>query len=185
MQSSIVKLTEKNVFDKLNLPKILQPIIFQLWSSKFAGANSFSNIQCLKNTLEVNFSQWSAKCVAMREKQAGESLRRGKLVEELKVQVNSMLAARNGIEEAQEMEKILEKEQPDIVLVHGDTTTSMAAALAAFYQQIPVGHVEAGLRTHNIYSPWPEEMNRQITGRIAEYNFAPTPLSCQNLMEEN
>lgn len=67
--------------------------------------------------------------------------------------------------------------KPDVVLVHGDTTTSTAAALAAFYQQIPVGHVEAGLRTHNIYSPWPEEMNRQITGRIATYDFAPTPLS--------
>lgn len=75
--------------------------------------------------------------------------------------------------------------KPDIVLVHGDTTTSMAAALAAYYQQIPVGHVEAGLRTHNIYSPWPEEMNRQITGRIAEYNFAPTLLSEKNLLEEN
>lgn len=74
--------------------------------------------------------------------------------------------------------------KPDVVLVHGDTTTSTAAALAAFYQQIPVGHVEAGLRTHNIYSPWPEEMNRQITGRISEYNFAPTPLSEKNLKEE-
>ena len=74
--------------------------------------------------------------------------------------------------------------KPDVVLVHGDTTTSTAAALAAFYQQIPVGHVEAGLRTHNIYSPWPEEMNRQITGRIASYNFSPTPLSEQNLREE-
>ena len=74
--------------------------------------------------------------------------------------------------------------RPDVVLVHGDTTTSTASALAAFYQQIPVGHVEAGLRTHNIYSPWPEEMNRQITGRIATYNFAPTPLSEQNLKEE-
>ena len=75
--------------------------------------------------------------------------------------------------------------KPDVVLVHGDTTTSTAAALAAFYQQIPVGHVEAGLRTHNIYSPWPEEMNRQITGRIATYNFSPTPLSEKNLKEEN
>ena len=75
--------------------------------------------------------------------------------------------------------------RPDVVLVHGDTTTSTAAALAAFYQQIPVGHVEAGLRTHNIYSPWPEEMNRQITGRIATYNFSPTPLSEKNLLEEN
>lgn len=75
--------------------------------------------------------------------------------------------------------------KPDVVLVHGDTTTSTAAALAAFYQQIPVGHVEAGLRTHNIYSPWPEEMNRQITGRIATYNFSPTPLSRHNLLEEN
>ena len=75
--------------------------------------------------------------------------------------------------------------KPDVVLVHGDTTTSTAAALAAFYQQIPVGHVEAGLRTHNIYSPWPEEMNRQITGRIATYNFSPTPLSEKNLEEEN
>src|SRR3712207_1789686 len=74
--------------------------------------------------------------------------------------------------------------RPDVVLVHGDTTTSTAAALAAFYAQIPVGHVEAGLRTHNIYSPWPEEMNRQITGRIATYNFAPTPLSEKNLQDE-
>lgn len=74
--------------------------------------------------------------------------------------------------------------RPDVVLVHGDTTTSMAGALAAFYAQIPVGHVEAGLRTHNIRSPWPEEMNRQITGRIADYNFAPTPLSEKNLIEE-
>ena len=75
------------------------------------------------------------------------------------------------------MRDILKEVQPDVVLVHGDTTTSTAAALAAFYQQIPVGHVEAGLRTYDIYSPWPEEMNRQITGRIATYNFAPTPLS--------
>jgi UDP-N-acetylglucosamine 2-epimerase len=82
------------------------------------------------------------------------------------------------------MRDILKEVNPDIVLVHGDTTTSTAAALAAFYQQIPVGHVEAGLRTHNIYSPWPEEMNRQITGRIATYNFAPTPLSRQNLLDE-
>lgn len=82
------------------------------------------------------------------------------------------------------MRDILKAEQPHVVLVHGDTTTSTAAALAAFYQQIPVGHVEAGLRTHNIYSPWPEEMNRQITGRIATYNFAPTPLSKANLLRE-
>jgi len=82
------------------------------------------------------------------------------------------------------MRDVLKESQPDVVLVHGDTTTSTAAALAAFYQQIPVGHVEAGLRTHNIYSPWPEEMNRQITGRIATYHFAPTPLSRQNLMAE-
>ena len=82
------------------------------------------------------------------------------------------------------MRDVLRDVQPDVVLVHGDTTTSTAAALAAFYAQIPVGHVEAGLRTHNIYSPWPEEMNRQITGRIATYNFAPTPLSRQNLLEE-
>ena len=75
--------------------------------------------------------------------------------------------------------------KPDIVLVHGDTTTSSVAALAAFYQQIPVGHVEAGLRTHNIYSPWPEEMNRQLTGRIASYHFCPTPLSKDNLEKEN
>ena len=74
--------------------------------------------------------------------------------------------------------------RPDVVLVHGDTTTSTAGALAAFYAQIPVGHVEAGLRTHNIYSPWPEEMNRQIAGRIATYNFSPTPLSEKNLLEE-
>ena len=82
------------------------------------------------------------------------------------------------------MRDVLKEVQPDVVLVHGDTTTSTAAALAAFYQQIPVGHVEAGLRTRNIYSPWPEEMNRQITGRIATYNFAPTPLSEKNLLEE-
>lgn len=80
---------------------------------------------------------------------------------------------------------VLKEAKPDIVLVHGDTTTSMAAALAAFYQQIPVGHVEAGLRTHNIYSPWPEEMNRQITGRIATFHFAPTQLSKENLKREN
>ena len=83
------------------------------------------------------------------------------------------------------MRDVLKEVQPDVVLVHGDTTTSTAAALAAFYQQIPVGHVEAGLRTHNIYSPWPEEMNRQITGRIATYDFAPTPLSKANLLNEN
>ena len=82
------------------------------------------------------------------------------------------------------MRDVLKECKPDVVLVHGDTTTSTAAALAAFYQQIPVGHVEAGLRTHNIYSPWPEEMNRQITGRIATYDFAPTPLSEQNLLDE-
>ncbi|MBQ4063876.1 MAG: UDP-N-acetylglucosamine 2-epimerase (non-hydrolyzing) [Bacteroidaceae bacterium] len=82
------------------------------------------------------------------------------------------------------MRDVLKEVQPSVVLVHGDTTTSTAAALAAFYQQIPVGHVEAGLRTHNIYSPWPEEMNRQITGRIATYNFAPTPLSRENLLRE-
>ena len=82
------------------------------------------------------------------------------------------------------MRDILVTVKPDVVLVHGDTTTSMAAAMAAFYRQIPVGHVEAGLRTHNLYSPWPEEMNRQVTGRIAEYDFAPTPLSRQNLLDE-
>lgn len=83
------------------------------------------------------------------------------------------------------MRDVLKACQPDVVLVHGDTTTSTAAALAAFYQQIPVGHVEAGLRTHNIYSPWPEEMNRQLTGRIATWHFAPTALSRQNLLQEN
>ena len=83
------------------------------------------------------------------------------------------------------MRDVLKEAQPDVVLVHGDTTTSTAAALAAFYQQIPVGHVEAGLRTYNIYSPWPEEMNRQITSRIATYNLAPTPLSEKNLKAEN
>ena len=83
------------------------------------------------------------------------------------------------------MREVLKESKPHVVLVHGDTTTSTAAALAAFYQQIPVGHVEAGLRTHNIYSPWPEEMNRQLTGRIATYNFAPTPLSKKNLEKEN
>lgn len=83
------------------------------------------------------------------------------------------------------MRDVLKECRPDIVLVHGDTTTSTAAALAAFYQQIPIGHIEAGLRTHNIYSPWPEEMNRQITGRIANYHFAPTSVSEKNLMKEN
>ncbi|HAP50580.1 MAG TPA: UDP-N-acetylglucosamine 2-epimerase (non-hydrolyzing), partial [Porphyromonadaceae bacterium] len=83
------------------------------------------------------------------------------------------------------MRDVLTKVKPDVVLVHGDTSTSTAAALAAFYQRIPVGHVEAGLRTHNIYSPWPEEMNRQLTGRIATYDFAPTQLSRQNLLDEN
>ena len=83
------------------------------------------------------------------------------------------------------MRDVLNQTRPDLVLVHGDTTTSAAAALASFYQQIPVGHVEAGLRTRNIYSPWPEEMNRQITGRIASYNFAPTSLSKRNLEEES
>lgn len=83
------------------------------------------------------------------------------------------------------MRDVINTTKPDIVLVHGDTTTSTAAALAAFYQQIPVGHVEAGLRTNNIYSPWPEEMNRQITGRIASIHFAPTELSRQNLLKEN
>ena len=82
------------------------------------------------------------------------------------------------------MRDVLKEAQPDVVLVHGDTTTSTAAALAAFYQQIAVGHVEAGLRTRNIYSPWPEEMNRQLTGRIATYHFAPTQLSRQNLLSE-
>ena len=82
------------------------------------------------------------------------------------------------------MRDVLKDCNPDIVLVHGDTTTSTAAALAAYYQQIPVGHIEAGLRTHNIYSPWPEEMNRQITGRIATYHFSPTLLSKQNLLNE-
>lgn len=83
------------------------------------------------------------------------------------------------------LREVLKEARPDVVLVHGDTTTSTAAALAAFYDQIPVGHVEAGLRTHNIYSPWPEEMNRQLTGRMATWHFAPTPLSRQNLLAEN
>lgn len=83
------------------------------------------------------------------------------------------------------MRDVFNKCRPDVVLVHGDTTTSTAGALAAFYAQIPVGHVEAGLRTHNLYSPWPEEMNRQVTSRIANYNFAPTPLSEKNLKKEN
>ena len=82
------------------------------------------------------------------------------------------------------MRDVFKECRPDVVLVHGDTTTSMAAAMAAFYQQIPVGHIEAGLRTHNMLSPWPEEMNRQVTGRIADFNFSPTPLSEQNLKEE-
>lgn len=82
------------------------------------------------------------------------------------------------------MRDVFKEYRPDVVLVHGDTTTSMAAAMAAFYQQIPVGHIEAGLRTHNMLSPWPEEMNRQVTGRIADFNFSPTPLSEQNLKDE-
>ena len=82
------------------------------------------------------------------------------------------------------MRDVFKECRPDVVLVHGDTTTSMAAAMAAFYQQIPVGHIEAGLRTHNMLSPWPEEMNRQVTGRIADFNFCPTPLSEQNLKDE-
>lgn len=85
----------------------------------------------------------------------------------------------------QGMKQVLTQWRPDVVLVHGDTTTSTAAALAAFYQQIPVGHVEAGLRTYNIYSPYPEEMNRQITSRISSYNFSPTALSRENLLREN
>jgi UDP-N-acetylglucosamine 2-epimerase (non-hydrolysing) len=83
------------------------------------------------------------------------------------------------------MRDVLKEVQPDVIFVHGDTTTSTAAAMAAFYQQIPVAHIEAGLRTFNIYSPWPEEINRQLTSRIATYNFAPTPLSKQNLLKEN
>ena len=83
------------------------------------------------------------------------------------------------------MDPVLREAKPDIVLVHGDTTTSFAAALAAFYQQIPVGHVEAGLRTGNIYSPFPEEMNRLLTGRIASYHFAPTKRNEENLLKEN
>lgn len=83
------------------------------------------------------------------------------------------------------MRDVLKEVKPDVVLVHGDTTTSTAAALAAFYQQIPVGHVEAGLRTHNIYSPWPEEMNRLLRGRLATYHFSPTPLSRNNLIKES
>ena len=82
------------------------------------------------------------------------------------------------------MREVLDTVKPDVVLVHGDTTTSMATAMAAFYRQIPVGHVEAGLRTHNLFSPWPEEMNRQVTGRIATYHFSPTALSRQNLLDE-
>lgn len=82
------------------------------------------------------------------------------------------------------MRDVLKDCCPDIVLIHGDTTTSVTAALAAYYQQIQVGHIEAGLRTHNIYSPWPEEMNRQLTGRITTFHFAPTSLSKQNLLDE-
>jgi UDP-N-acetylglucosamine 2-epimerase (non-hydrolysing) len=82
------------------------------------------------------------------------------------------------------MRDVLTDVKPDLVLVHGDTTTSTASALAAFYQQIPVGHVEAGLRTHNLYSPWPEEANRQMTGRLATYHFSPTETSKQNLLAE-
>lgn len=83
------------------------------------------------------------------------------------------------------MRDVLRKDRPDIVLVHGDTSTSTAAALSAFYEKIPVGHVEAGLRTGDIYSPWPEEMNRRLTGRLATLHFAPTDLSCRNLLKEN
>ncbi len=83
-----------------------------------------------------------------------------------------------------ELQPVLNDVKPDLVLVHGDTTTTMAASIAAFYQRIPVGHVEAGLRTHDIYSPWPEEINRQLTSRIAAFNFAPTLLSKANLLKE-
>ena len=83
------------------------------------------------------------------------------------------------------IKEVLDKERPDVVLVHGDTSTTFVTALACYYLSIPVGHVEAGLRTHNIYSPWPEEMNRLITGRIATYHFSPTQLSRQNLLKEN
>ena len=83
------------------------------------------------------------------------------------------------------MRDVLTQAAPDIVFVHGDTTTSTAAALAAFYKQIDVAHIEAGLRTNDIYNPWPEEMNRQITGRIAKYHFSPTPLARENLLREN
>lgn len=83
------------------------------------------------------------------------------------------------------MKNVLTEEKPDMVLVHGDTTTSMAASLAAFYLQIPIGHIEAGLRTYDVYSPFPEEVNRQITGRIATYHFAPTEQAKQNLLAEN
>jgi len=82
------------------------------------------------------------------------------------------------------LDAVMDAARPDLVLVHGDTTTTMAASLSAFYHRIPVGHVEAGLRTHDIYSPWPEEINRQVTSRIAAYNFAPTPLSRKNLLAE-
>lgn len=85
----------------------------------------------------------------------------------------------------QGMKNVLAQSQPDMVLVHGDTSTSTAAALAAFYAQIPVGHVEAGLRTGNVMSPWPEEMNRLLTGRIASSHFSPTPLARENLLKEN
>lgn len=84
-----------------------------------------------------------------------------------------------------EMSKVLSEEKPDCVLVHGDTTTTMATSLAAYYQKIPVGHIEAGLRTHDIYAPWPEEINRQITGRIATFHFAPTQKAQENLLGEN
>ena len=83
------------------------------------------------------------------------------------------------------MRSVLAEVQPDVVLVHGDTSTSTAAALAAFYAHVPVGHVEAGLRTGNIYSPWPEEMNRLMTGRLASWHFSPTPLARENLLKEN
>jgi UDP-N-acetylglucosamine 2-epimerase (non-hydrolysing) len=83
------------------------------------------------------------------------------------------------------MRDIIKELKPNLVLVHGDTTTSMATALAAFYQQIPVGHVEAGLRTNNLLSPWPEELNRQVTGRIASLHFTPTETGKENLLKEN
>ena len=138
------------------------------------GVASVAIHKCCQNS-----EAFDAICIASRTKSKCDALKA-----KLDGGKTKITTAQVDADNVNELVALIEREKPDVVLVHGDTTTSMAAALAAFYRQIPVGHVEAGLRTHNIYSPWPEEMNRQITGRIATYHFSPTPLSRQNLLNE-